>query len=184
MNQVKHHDMKGILFKEPLFHKTIAGLKTETRRVIKADPLETDFLRIETPTELTTRIRTDGEPVQKEYPLGAVFSGEFYNDMLGWFDETIIIPRYNIGEVAYIKEPMSFDADMRKTYKYDTPKKDRDSYKWSNKLFMKATDARYHIKILDIKVERIFNISEASVKAEGVDKKHGFFSDIYIDKCS
>ncbi|MEM1339838.1 MAG: hypothetical protein AAGF96_18905 [Bacteroidota bacterium] len=152
---------------EPLTKKTEIGEKTETRRLLKINP-ESKFSHIDTPGFLYKGDNKNGDPIEIEKPLVAWFDGEFYFEKFGWLDHAGFTPRYNIGEVVYIKEPYCFDAMGRLKYKYLMPPEDRKFFKWKNKLFMPAKHARLHIKILDIKVERFTDISLESLKKEGM----------------
>ncbi len=182
--------MKGICMIEPLTKKTEIGEKTETRRTIHITP-DSEFERIEAPTTIVKDYRTSVDRsnegfITKQYPFGAVFGGQFEHEKVGWLDEWVMIPRYNIGEVVYIKEPYCFDGMGSIKYQYLTPKDERKFYKWKNKLFMPAKHARLHIKILDIRVERFSDISERSVKNEGIDRTFEFpnrkkIAKIYMD---
>ena len=160
--------MKGIMMKEPLVHQTQKGSKTETRRPIDIDP-KSSFCHIDTPGFLYKGDDKNGDPIEVKKPLVAWFDGEFYFKNFGWIDHAGFLPRYNIGEVVYIKEPYCHDAMGHIKYQYQMAPEDRQFFRWKNKMFMPAKAARLHIKILDITVERICDISEASVKAEGVN---------------
>jgi hypothetical protein len=84
-------------------------------------------------------------------------------------------PRYNIGEIVYLKEPYAFIDDYfvqgakQIVYKFDDNVHRYPSEKgfWKNKLFMPAKHARYFIQITDIGVERAQDISEKDAIAEG-----------------
>lgn len=67
--------MKGICFKEPLFHATIEGRKTQTRRIIEPQP-STEVIEA----------------------YGQLFDGEITH-------KYEIKPRYRVGDVVYLKEP-------------------------------------------------------------------------------
>jgi len=80
------------------------------------------------------------------------------------------VARYKPGDIVYLKEPFYIIPETgRLVYRYSCfstlPQK-----AWKNKLFMPASAARYFIKIKDVRVERLLDISEADAKAEGVQK--------------
>ena len=138
--------MKGICFKEPLFHATVRGSKTQTRRIMRPQPDD----------------------------------GQIWNSILGLG----IKPRYKKGELLYLKEPYIDDLNMDKTYfKYspDDVKEVGEWLKmqagevksakkiWKNKLFMPQSEARYFIKITDVRVERLQEITEDDCIKEGIE---------------
>ena len=136
--------MKGILFKEPLFNAVIEGRKTQTRRVINPQP-EDRGLR----TSNTLFIALQGTKAN---------------------------PRYKVGEIVYLKEPYIDDLSMDQVfYKFNKEDKaiiDREmegiKNPWKNKLFMPSDEARYFIKITNVRAERVADISEEDAIAEGI----------------
>lgn len=85
-------------------------------------------------------------------------------------------PRYNKGEVVYLKEPYIDDLRMDKVF-YKFNKTDRKEIEreyteiknpWKNKLFMPADVARYFIKVTSVRAERIADISKEDAIAEGL----------------
>lgn len=80
-----------------------------------------------------------------------------------------IIPRYNIGEVVAIAQ----------SYEDIYPNADFDmidgsfmteSAGWSNKMFVKADLLPHHIRITDVKAERLRDISDEDILKEGIFK--------------
>lgn len=155
--------MKGICFKEPLFHLTVQGIKTQTRRIIKS---RTGFFQVCSKNGVVTDIwQTDANE--------------------WWGDDLIPVkPRYEAGETVYLKEPYHIHAMSNPfvfqkweetVYKYG---EDAESIgiledelgisKWKNKLFMPESKARYFIKITDVRAERLQGISEEDCIKEGI----------------
>ena len=138
--------MKGILFKENLFNKILTGEKTQTRRVIKGTPWD----------------------LQK------------MNEWEEWPKEEISAPkpRYKVGEVVYLKEPYiefgTMDDQQQPVggflYKFDGKPLPSDlGERWSNKLFMPSRAARHFIKITGVRTERLQEITDSDILAEGVN---------------
>jgi hypothetical protein len=76
--------MKGICFIPPLHDKTVEGMKTQTRRLIVS---RTGFFQVCSKNGIVTNIwQTDADE---------------------WTGENLIPvkPRYNVGEIVYLKEP-------------------------------------------------------------------------------
>lgn len=103
--------------------------------------------------------------------------GQIWNSILG----LEIKPRYKKGELLYLKEPYLDDLSMKKTfYKYrksdlnelmkEYPEMNPDARGfWRNKLFMPQSEARYFIKITDVRVERLQEITEEDCIKEGIE---------------
>lgn len=137
--------MKGICFIEPLFNRVVAGTKTQTRRIC-------------------------------QYQFWSYSEQVNANTNKHYFSHCR--PKYKIGEVLYLKEPYAI-APLEKESKELYPELPDVIYKygndywlnikWQNKLFMPAKYARYFIKVIDVKVERLQDISDKDARKEGVD---------------
>lgn len=87
-------------------------------------------------------------------------------------------PRYNVGEILYLKEPYRFPPDVDFiVYKFDYPNgryeypgcdKIDTNVDWKNKLFMPASAARHFIKITAVRAERLQDISNEDCIKEGI----------------
>lgn len=136
--------MKGICFKEPLFHATIKGWKGQTRRIIDPQPYH-DVVEV----------------------YGRFFNGVAYS-------EREIKPRYRVGEVIFLKEPYytipkdtpPFSESDRYLYAYGW--EGDISPMWKNKLFMPMRAARHFIKITAVRAERLQDISNEDCMKEGI----------------
>ena len=180
--------MKGISFIQPLFHATLEGRKTKTRRIMKPHPIQQIF----------------------EYcPL----CGEFFDDadfdfqichicgFNGNDDENLEYskPHYRVGETVFLREPYKIERLMYNAYfqlKYSGFSGHIDHIKnkiphfyrwiekrlieqkksksgWCNKLFIPACVAHYRIEITDVRCERLQDISDEDCFAEGIIKTRG-----------
>lgn len=160
--------MQGICFIEPLFHKVVKGEKTQTRRII-------DFNRY------NERIFIDDKIVICETQNQGDIIDIRNCDDLPIFK---IKPKYKLGETVYLKEPyIIFEetySELRQTesgltiaYKYGNTNTLEEitgdlKAKWSNKLFMPEYAARYFIEIIDVRAERLQDISEEDCLKEGI----------------
>lgn len=148
--------MKGICFIEPLHGKTVKKIKTETRRIFNPQPLE-----VVCSTIIDNKL---------------LFETRDANDSL-----VLIKPRYNVGDILYLKEPYCIGVNGCDTlpsliyYKYN--EKDMsfltrtgliNDINWKNKLFMPASAARHFIKITAVRAERLQNISQEDCIKEGI----------------
>lgn len=173
--------MKGICFKEPLFHLTVQGIKTQTRRIIKPKPDVPYFAD-----------RIDDE--------GVLWSTQHYPEKFGGGDwekyEGRIntrAARYKVGEIVYLKEPyflLPDDGMMVPVYKFGNDQAElwegTDEFRWNNKLFMPEKYARYFIKMTAVRAERLQDISEEDCIREGIKEgkcgndQHGWMKAFYI----
>ena len=156
--------MKGICFIEPLFHRVVKGEKTQTRRMITPQPVDS----VE----------------------NLMFFGNKVFRTRDEYDELIFInPKYEVGEKVYLKEPYilyqeeyqeskTSQSGIQYAYKFGnhlsieeiTGKSDS---KWKNKLFMPESAARYFIEITAVRAERLQDISEEDCMREGICPRLG-----------
>lgn len=89
---------------------------------------------------------------------------------LGNWEETAKCLPYKVGEVVAIAQ----------SYKEIYPNADfemidgnfiTESVGWTNKMFVKADLMKHHIKITDVKVERLQDISDDDIMREGIRKE-------------
>ena len=146
--------MKGILFTADN-HKAIReGRKTVTRRVIKPQPPD-DARLINACGIYSFEIDGEFEPLPK--------------------------PRYQVGEVVYIKEAWAGNRGQGWIYKSDydllpwseDDKQRRTPIKWRSPLFMPAWAARDFLQITDVRAERLQEISYFDIKKEGWQPEMG-----------
>ncbi len=165
--------MKGILFK-PVMIEAIAELrKTQTRRVIKFKPF----------------------PNIVDSDWHAPFTGLSFRG--GWkftarfgmaTRQQIVLPRYKIGEVVYIKEPwhyLNIEENKATPYDFGIEFADGEILWWTDNgnemnypldekkrspMFLKAKFARYFLRIKDVRPERLQEITEEDAEAEGVTR--------------
>lgn len=151
--------MKGICFKPHLHELTVQGIKNQTRRIIVS---RTGYFQVCSKNGVITNIwQTDADE---------------------WTGDNLIPvkPRYNVGEVLYLKEPYRFAPDVDSIiYKFDYPS-GRYTYpgcdkvdtpvKWENKLFMPSKYARTFIEITAVRAERLQDISDEDCIREGILK--------------
>ena len=147
--------MKGICFKPEMFHATIEGRKTQTRRILNPQP---DGFR------------------------GFVGNDMFVPQTVIGMSVKEIKPRYKVGETLYLKEPYMFAPNVEFgidtngngiRYKYSESAQYIEEWEteFENKLFMPAKYARYFIEITDVRWERLQDISEEDCLKEGISEK-------------
>jgi len=85
-------------------------------------------------------------------------------------------PRYGVGEVVAIAQPYKDIIECLPVYSgaiLDKRGMPRKEYKagWTNKMFVRADLMPHHIKITDVKVERLQDISDEDILREGIRKE-------------
>nr|DAQ53152.1 MAG TPA: ASCH domain protein [Caudoviricetes sp.] len=164
--------MKKIMFNDK-FHLTKAvlnGRKTMTRRIIS----------------YPSKFR--GENVAGYFvcrsPSGEIVEVCLHDEDERMIDGGQILPKYKVGEVVAIAQSYN-DCGNMPDYELD-----EDGYPimpkrsgFFNKMFVKADLMPHHIKITDIKVERLQDISDEDCMKEGIEEhlkgiQYGFPSNI------
>ncbi|MDR2774019.1 MAG: hypothetical protein LBC19_04625 [Tannerella sp.] len=172
--------MKGINFIEPLFHRVVSGEKTQTRRIIPCPVKAYGGIQAVKKDGKIIRVRALDENER------AIKPG---SDDLEW----ILTPRYNVGEILYIKEPYCQDCNYienenskewkgngRILYRYRGDQISEHAKgsvclgKWKNRLSMPAKFARYFIEITDVRAERLQDISDEDCIREGIELYDGY----------
>ena len=135
----------------------LSGRKTQTRRIITCPK---DF---------------KGEWVAGFY----VYKRQSDNAIIQWpcmydadectFDGGEILPKYKVGEVVAVAQAyreVAHPNDGLLDDRYEV--KDEYAAGWTNKMFVRADLMRHHIRITNVRVERLQDISEDDCIAEGV----------------
>lgn len=158
---------KKIMFndKYSLTQAVLEGRKTMTRRVCKYDrPNET--YDIVFPVFEPNDYDNDGNIVS---PLNYAFGWKNdKGDFTGWN-----IPKYKVGEVVAIAQSY-LDLSLAEVsqWKSNGNKTTINSLAgWTNKLFVKAELMPHHIRITNIKIEKLQGISDEDCLKEGIVQK-------------
>ena len=136
--------MKKIMFNDKygLTQAVLAKIKTQTRRIIpSADPYNRRY-------EGTLKVRNK---------LGQI-------GLLALFNDVRVFPAYYIGEEVAISQ--SYRDILEKSPKANELK-ELPGYR--NKMFVRADLMPHHIRITDIRVERLQDISDKDCLAEGIE---------------
>jgi hypothetical protein len=174
--------MRGLLMLECLYHQTVKGVKTMTRR---SSGLEAVNENPDGWVKTAVALKNDYDSI--------TYGGQYFKPVIsnvanGLITETCCKPRYKVGEVLYLKEPtreINGRGDIDQTqYAYSTNSLERSmGAKWQNKLFMPATAARAFIQIAGIKCERLLDISHRDAILEGIEMDNkGLYKDYVWDK--
>lgn len=115
------------------------------------------------------------------------------NVPLGNWKETVKHLPYKVGEVIAIAQPYKDIIEclpMHSDAILDEVGIPRKEYKagWTNKMFVRADLLPHHIRITDVKVERLQDISDADIMREGIREERFaggcmyFYNKTYIRK--
>ncbi len=156
--------IKPILFSTEMVQAIQKGTKTQTRRIIKNDVLQNmsclryDGIEEDSESEnyqhhYVELVTKEGEPTELYSSIGKC-------------------PFGNIGDVLWVRETFSkndskiiYRADV--CSKWDLP----DGMKWKPSIFMPKEATRIFLKVVNVRVEKLFDISEDDAKSEGVTFK-------------
>ena len=162
--------MNGIMFKESLFNLVVNGTKTMERRVIKPQP------------------HTCGSCYEYKKSDYRYISGRKFcyakgirvdsSDAACWRYEESLKSRYKVGETLYLKEPFVVAGGRKENpngvvaYKWQPLNvifpNGQQPLRWENPRTMGEKHARYFIEIIDVKVERLQDISDEDCLREGI----------------
>ena len=141
---------RPILFSTPMVRAILDGRKTQTRRIVKDIPLGYDFV---------------GASEDKTYLRAITDKGRVL-----W----TIDPRWHIGDILWVREtwaikpPIDPEQDWTTYFYKATYDLDGYDFKWKPPIFMPKDACRIKLRITDIRVERLQDISEGEAIAEGV----------------
>lgn len=147
--------MKPILFSTPMVQAILEGRKTQTRRIIKN----------------LHPVNGDGLPDK---------NGESFYCEAGYFDIRNDLYNHNKqpGNILWVRETWQnsecFDYQVKNQYVYKANRDDAEfakeySVKWRPSIFMPREACRLFLKVKNVRVERLQEISGQDVLAEGVD---------------
>lgn len=148
--------MKPILFNTDMVRTILDGRKTATRRIVKAPVLYSG-------TEPPSRIFRDGDLFQFQWNTGKTIGG------------FAIKPPYLSGNILYVRETW---AEWSGGYVY---KADEicSAYplafvdRWHPSIHMPKEAARLFLRVTDMRVERLQEITDEGAKAEGANNGIG-----------
>ena len=152
--------MKKIMFndKYDLTTLVLAEVKTQTRRVIPSADHENR--------------RYEGAPI--------FINHDGTKSVLAQFSDKIVLSAYAIGEVVAIAQAYKDIPEFPLLSKQGVEEL-KQSPGWRNKMFVKSSLMPHHIRITDIRVERLQDISDEDCMEEGLirdDKEYLFYCQI------
>jgi len=150
--------IRPILFSTAMVQAILAGRKTQTRRVVKDEILQTNRY-----------------PDDHDFVLATIKPCQYgqVGDVL-WVRETCL---WVMKDHAHDLLEGNRDGNqwVYKSYVHSDwteYAKEKDGYKWKPSIFMPKAAARIFLKITNIRVERLNDISEDDAEKEGVEEIH------------
>ena len=138
-----------------LTQAVLEGRKTMTRRVVSGKLLDrwTDY------DDFCNSVSVENIPTERQY----YYEKDFFLDNAP----------YKIGEVVAIAQSYKdsgYDSDSLDRHPKDLSIRGlmKDSAGWNNKMFVKSYACKHHIKITNVKIERLQDISDEDCLKEGI----------------
>lgn len=155
--------MKKIIFNDKygLTRAVLEGRKTQTRRVLNPTMF---FQRLETFEGWSKEDISAWKRSCKRRFYEA--QGDILQQML---DYALSSSRYKVGEEVAIAQPYRMTA-CKVNYNEKEIKEVVSSIGWKNKMYVKANIMPHRIRITDIRIERLQEISDEDCIAEGIKK--------------
>ena len=175
---------KPILFSTPMVQAILDGRKSQTRRIVKPmRGMQSEWLSM----DLINKVK-EGQIVKGGWQMFHPNGGE--KSPLGW-----IKSNYQIGDILWVRETWQQECELIQiaggdwsnaylnatgnyVYKSDNiilPSETETFSKWKPSIFMPKEACRIFLKVTDVRVERLQDISEKDAKAEGIERdKNGF----------
>ena len=148
-----------------LTQAVLEGRKTMTRRICKYDRSDETY-DIVFPVFDPKDYDDNGNIISPLY--GAFGWKNKEGNFTGWN-----IPKYKVGEVVAIAQnyrDSGYSPDSLDRHPKDLSVRGlmKDSAGWNNKMFVKSYACKHHIKITNVKIERLQDISDEDCLKEGV----------------
>jgi hypothetical protein len=147
---------KPILFSTPMVKAILSGSKTQTRRIIKNQPL-------------------------KPVPMGFVIASGRNSDIgkfcfgyseIGGHNTEYFKPPYKVGDILWVRETWckgsAREGGPKIIYKADIEDLLQQMHEWKPSIHMPRSAARLFLKVTDVRVEQLHDITEDGAKAEGI----------------
>lgn len=150
---------RPILFSIPMVEAILEGRKTQTRRIAKLQPFEGEYYM---------QIATD----EFVYVSKNAYSGPYQ------------CPFGKVGDILWVRETWGVCSNLPLgtgyIYKADDYPKYMEPCKWKPSIHMPKDACRIFLKITDVRVERLQDISDEDAKAEGVKTEYGSYRHGFI----
>lgn len=173
---------RPILFSTPMVQAILAGKKTMTRRIVKWQPYhEGESINFNF-SGISLGHYCTGVP-ESGYVLYSRGGGGCWNQRT----KPIHCPYGKPGDILWVREAWSKDKNNEYVYRANYGTTEDDSFppsmfKWRPSIFMPREACRIKLRITDIRVERLQDISEDDAKAEGVSDPYDYQNPEYYEQ--
>ena len=164
MTEEEKRRAKPIIFSTPMVEAILDGRKTQTRRVVKRNIVN----------------QFDIDTDDSVYAFVEQATGDSY--------DPIDVAPYAVGDILWVRETFAkidhrFGGDLEQggyAYVYRasengrTWERETEGWKWKPSIHMPKEAARIFLKVTDVRVERLQNITEEDARAEGCVDTRGF----------
>ena len=146
---------KPILFNTEMVRAILDGRKTQTRRAIKYD-FESVY-----------------SAASQQGIMDKVCQyGELPSDAIEWYAKNIAKPKYQPGDVLWVRETWSKDENGEYVYRTNYGTTEDDSFppsmfKWKPSIHMPREAARIFLRVTNVRVERLQEITPKDAWEEG-----------------
>ncbi len=150
--------MKPIIFSTPMVQAILAGRKTQTRRVVKEDR-RGEWAAV-------NDVRNNSE-------YGASVPCYLHRETaVDDISRNVMYPKYDVGDIFWVRETWSPVQVLPKRYLYKADAEnggegDGLPIRWRPSIHMPREAARLFLRVTDVRVERLQNISAEDCEAEG-----------------
>lgn len=141
-----------LLFKAPMVRATLGGRKWQTRRIMKVQPVTFTGRKYVVPDD-APKAWLDCDDITELCPYGPIGRKLWVRETWGLYDT----------------EPKDGPENARVFYRAtDGDRHDLRYQKWRPSLFMPRWASRITLEVIDIKIERLNDITDADAIAEGI----------------
>ena len=155
---------KGMIFTGESVGAILGDRKTQTRRTVNGQSRAWEFLGLER-YQIKTKTDKNGAEWPKEL-LGLYAS--FYHTAEGF--HTLAKSPHDVGDTVYVKEAWRKIPPGFPVYEYRADGHPESCIPWRSPMHMPREAARVWLRITDVRVERLRDISEGDAIAEGCEK--------------
>jgi hypothetical protein len=184
--------VKGILFNTDMVRAILDGRKTQTRRLIKDVILQ----EMSKSGELNDGLNRPPYKLPDNFKIwhkkGYIYPEWGYRIQIAVDDYHIVplIPQYQAGDILYVREAWSVLDDLpydNFVYRANYGTTEDDSFppsmfKWRPSIHMPKEASRIFLRVTDVQVERVQDITEADAMAEGIHDDYPM-DKVYCSKC-
>lgn len=158
---MKTRKLIPMLFSTEMARANMEGRKTETRRIIKKQP----------PEGCVFIGATDYHNTDSRIKRGYYWCDGTSGNMQGFWpanDQSLFCPYGQIGDVLWMRETFCFINKYHYAASVCSPRYDKPDSGWKPGIHMPLEACRFFAEIIEIRVERLHEITQSDALAEGI----------------